>query len=272
MAYSVLMSVYRKEIPDNLRASMESIRKQTVKTDDFVLVCDGPLGEELEAVIEEMQPAFGDVLNVIRLPQNGGLGPALNLGIRKCRNELVARMDSDDISYPDRCSRQLQVFSDHPEIDICSGTLEEFTDSPDRIDVRRTLPEHHKEIYEFAKSRCPFNHPCVMYRKEAVISAGGYLPFALEDYYLWIRMLLNGSKGYNIPEPVLWMRAGNNMYRRRAGWKYGKASCKLFLYMKRQKMIGMTSFIKSCVLRMGSALAPNWLRRFCYKKLLRQTD
>ena len=159
MNYSVLMSVYQKETAGNLRTSMMSILNQTVKTDDFVLVCDGPLNAELEAVIKEMQNVFGPVLSMVRIPQNGGLGPALNLGISRCRNELIARMDSDDISYPDRCSRQLKVFSDHPEIDICSGTLEEFSESPEQIDVCRTLPQYHEEIYEFAKSRCPFNHP-----------------------------------------------------------------------------------------------------------------
>ena len=270
MDYSVLMSVYKKETAENLRESMESILNQTVKTNDFVLVCDGPLGQALYDVVEEMHEQFGDVLHVIKLPQNGGLGPALNLGIKECKNELVARMDSDDISYPDRCARQLAIFEKYPDVDICSGTVEEFTESPDQIECVRSVPEFHDDIYEFAKTRCPFNHPCVMYKKQAVESAGGYLPFVLEDYYLWVRMLLNGARGYNIPQSLLWMRAGSDMYKRRAGWKYAKGSCQLFRYMRDNKMIGIVSCYKSCILRTGSALAPNWLRELMYGNLLRK--
>lgn len=271
MNYSVLMSVYSKETPQNLRDSMNSILHQTVKTDDLVLVCDGPLGEELDAVLDEMKAVFGDSLHIIRLPRNGGLGPALNLGMKACRHELVARMDSDDISYPDRCERQLAVFSRFPGIDICSGAVEEFVLSPEKIECVRELPEVHEEIYEFAKTRCPFNHPCIMYKKQAVAAAGGYLPFVLEDYYLWVRMLLNGAKGYNIQEPLLWMRAGREMYKRRSGWKYAKGSCELFCFMKNMKMISTFSCIRSCLIRTGSALAPNFLREFMYEKMLRKS-
>ena len=271
MEYSVLMSVYRKEKPEFLRQSMNSILNQTVKTNDFVLVCDGPLNEELDRVIREMQNVFGEILHVIRIPQNGGLGPALNLGIKACKNELIARMDSDDISYPDRCERQLRIFENHPEVDACSGTIEEFIETPEKIECIRSLPEFHDDIYEFAKSRCPFNHPCIMYKKHAVQSAGDYLPFVLEDYYLWIRMLLNGARGYNIPESLLWMRAGSDMYKRRAGWKYAAGSCRLFKYMKDRGMIGTGAYVKACILRTGSAVAPNWLRKFMYQKCLRTT-
>lgn len=185
MAYSVLMSVYYKEKPDFLKQSMESIFQQTVPTNDFVLVCDGPLNNELDTVINEMQKLFGERLNVIRLAKNGGLGNALNEGIKHCKNELVARMDSDDIAYADRCERQLEVFKRYPEISICSGIVEEFTDNTSVVDARRVPPETNAEIIEFAKMRNPFNHPCVMYRKSDVEAVGSYQDFyLLEDYYL----------------------------------------------------------------------------------------
>ena len=183
--YSVLMSVYYKEHPEYLRQSMQSIYDQTVPTDDFVLVCDGPLTPELDAVIADMQDQFGPRLRVCRLLKNGGLGKSLNFGIKQCKNDLVARMDSDDISRPDRCKRQLAVFADHPDYSIVSGIVEEFSDTPDNISVRRVVPEGQSEIIAFAKKRNPFNHPCVMYKKSAVEAAGGYQDFyLLEDYYL----------------------------------------------------------------------------------------
>lgn len=271
MDYSVLMSVYHKERPEFLRQAMESIANQTVPTNDFVLICDGMLNEGLDSVIAQMQDAFGDVLHVVRLEKNMGLGNALNIGIRHCKNDLVARMDSDDISYSNRCEKQIRVFAEHPEVSICSGVVEEFTAIPDVVDARRVPPERNAEILEFAKKRNPFNHPCVMYKKSAVEAAGSYQDFyLLEDYYLWLRMLMAGCQGYNIQEPLLRMRAGFDMYLRRAGWKYAKAQIQLFRFMKANAFIRNDQYLKSCLIRTGSALAPNWLRKFVFKKALRK--
>ena len=269
--YSVLMSVYFKEKPEYLTQAIESIQAQTFPTDDFVLVCDGLLSEELDAVIDVKQREMGQTLNVVRLAKNVGLGNALNEGIKHCKHELVARMDSDDIAYPDRCEKQITVFNIHPEVSICSGVVEEFTTDPDTVDTRRVPPETNAEIVEFAKKRNPFNHPCVMYKKSAVEAVGSYQDFyLLEDYYLWLRMLMAGCQGYNIQEPLLHMRAGSDMYLRRAGWKYAKTQAKLFKFMKQQGFIRNGQYIKSCLVRSGSALAPNWLRKFMFKKVLRK--
>lgn len=269
--YSVLMSVYYKEKPEYLKQAIESIQNQTISTDDFVLVCDGQLSSELNQVIKEKQLEMGNNLNVVRLEKNGGLGNALNEGIKQCKNELVARMDSDDIAYQTRCEKQLGVFNSHPEVSICSGIVEEFTITPDAVDARRVPPEHNEEIIEFAKKRNPFNHPCVMYKKSAVEAVGSYQDFyLLEDYYLWLRMLMAGYQGYNIQEPLLHMRAGSDLYKRRSGWKYARTQMDLFKFMKKQEFINNRQFIKSCVVRSGSALAPNWLRKMMFERVLRK--
>ena len=265
--YSVLMSVYHKEKPEYLRQAIESIQAQTLPTDDFVLVCDGPLNDALDEVIIKKQQEMGTTLNVVRLAKNGGLGNALNEGIKHCKNELVARMDSDDIAYTNRCEKQIAVFNAHPEVSICSGIVEEFTSNPIIVDTKRVPPE----IVEFAKKRNPFNHPCVMYKKSAVEAVGSYQDFyLLEDYYLWLRMLKAEYQGYNIQEPLLHMRAGSDMYLRRAGWKYAKTQARMFKFMKQQGFIGNGQYIKSCVIRSGSSLAPNWLRKFMFEKVLRK--
>lgn len=269
--YSVLMSVYYKEKPEFLRQSMISIFNQTVKTNDFVLVCDGELTAELDNVVSEMQNIFGEVLNVVRLLQNVGLGKALNEGIQHCKNDLIARMDSDDISYLNRCEKQLAVFENSPELSIVGGIIEEFSVTPDKVSAKRVVPEKNDEIIRFAKKRCPFNHPCVMYRKETVQNSGGYQDFyLLEDYYLWIRMLMNGSVGYNLQEPILWMRTGNGMYKRRAGLKYAKSQIKLFKFMKNKGFINEWQFLMSVAIRFASSVSPNFLRKFMYKKVLRK--
>ena len=269
--YSVLMSVYYKEKPEYLKQAIESIQAQTIATNDFVLVCDGPLNELLDSVITAKQREMGETLNIVRLAKNGGLGNALNEGIKHCKNELVARMDSDDIAYPNRCEKQIAVFNTYPEISICSGIVEEFTNDPNTVDTKRVPPKTNVEIMEYAKKRNPFNHPCVMYRKSAVEAAGSYQDFyLLEDYYLWLRMLMLGYQGYNIQESLLHMRAGSDLYLRRAGWKYAKTQVKLFKFMKQQGFIGNGQYIKSCVIRGGVALAPNRLRKLMFEKVLRK--
>lgn len=269
--YSVLMSVYHKENAEYLRTAMDSIWNQTIRTDDFVLVCDGPLNDELDAVIEKMEKEHPDTLHVVRLEKNGGLGNALNEGIKHCKHDLVARMDSDDISRADRCERQLKIFQTHPDISVVSGIVEEFTASTSEIEARRVPPETQEEIISFAKKRNPFNHPCVMYKKNAVEAAGGYQDFyLLEDYYLWIRMLQKGSNGYNLQEPLLWMRAGSDMYKRRAGWKYAKSQKALFKYMKDSGFISGSQYMKSVAVRTASSITPNWLREFMFKRAMRK--
>ena len=269
--YSVLMSVYYKEKPEYLRQAMDSMIHQTVLTDDFVLVCDGPLTVELDAVIAEKQQELGNVLNVVRLEKNGGLGNALNEGIKHCRHELIARMDSDDISYPERCEQQIEVFNNKADISVCSGIVEEFSKDPAQVDARRVLPENDVDIRKFAKKRNPFNHPCVMYKKSAVEAAGSYQDFyLLEDYYLWVRMLIAGCQGYNLQIPLLHMRAGSEMYRRRAGWKYAKSQKKLLKYMKKMKFIKFNDYIKWVIIRGGVAVMPNYLRQYMFITLLRR--
>lgn len=270
MEYSVLMSVYQKEQPDYLRQSMQSIYGQTMPTDDFVLVCDGPLTPELDKTITEMQKLFGGRLHILRLSENQGLGRALNAGIKACRHEFVARMDSDDISRPDRCERQLKVFADHPELSLVSGTVEEFSDSIEHVYASRCVPAHQDEILAFAKQRNPFNHPCIMYRKSHVEAAGGYQDFfLLEDYYLWIRMLQQGMQGQNIQEPLLWMRGGSAMYKRRGGWKYVKSQYALLRYMHATGFINLPAFLLSAFMRIVAAVAPNALRALLFQRMMR---
>lgn len=269
--YSVLMSVYFKEKPEYLYTSMESMFQQTIPTNDFVLVCDGELTEDLERVINEMEKLHGEILNVIRLPKNGGLGNALNEGMKHCKNDLIARMDSDDISKPYRCEEQLAIFKQSPELSIVSATIEEFDGEPEQIIDRRILPEIHEQIIKFAKRRNPFNHPCVMYKKSDVMNAGGYQDFyLLEDYFLWIRMLMIGKKGYNIQNSLLLMRAGNGLYNRRSGKKYAVSQKKLFQYMFQKGFINLQQYILSVAIRSGIALVPTKFRKFVYRVFLRK--
>ena len=276
MNYSVLMSVYKNEKAEHLRIAMNSMWKQTVPTDDFVLICDGPLPPELNAVIDEMESEHPE-LHVIRFEKNGGLGHALQVGIKECENEIIARMDSDDISVPERCEKELAFLNNNPSISLVGGIIEEFTETepnsnmPLALDGMRVVPEKQEDIIQFAKTRNPFNHPSVMFRKKDVLAAGNYPDVRfMQDYFLWIHMLFEGFKGYNIQETLVYMRADTNLFRRRSGKVYRKIQLDLFKQMKDHGFISNIEYIKSCSIRIGSSMAPNWLRRLLFKKILRQ--
>ena len=171
--YSVLMSLYIKEDPAFLRQAVDSMLAQTVKPDEIVIVEDGLLTEELYAVLKAYTEAEPELFHIVKSEKNIGLGLALNLGLKECRNELVARMDTDDISKADRCEKQLAMFTEDPELAIVGAYVDEFHDAPEQVVSTRAVPQTHEEIYQFAKKRSAFNHPAVMYRKSKVLEFGG---------------------------------------------------------------------------------------------------
>lgn len=267
--YSVLMSVYIKEKPEFLRQSMESIYNQTILTDNFVLVCDGPLSTELYKVIKDQKKKFREVLKIVQLEKNCGLGTALNEGIKHCSHELIARMDSDDICFPERCERQLNVFKNMPDTAICSGTILEFQNNPDKIIGKRVLPEEHKEICKFSHKRNPFNHPAVMFRRSAVEKSGGYKEnyHLFEDYYLWVRMLMKGYRGYNLETPILYMRTSEGMYIRRGGWRYAGTMLKFHWWMKERGWTIFREYITGAVPHAVICILPYRIRKQIYQRI-----
>ena len=268
--YSVLMSVYYGEKPEYLRLSMESIFSQTIPTNDFVLICDGPLTEGLEAVIAELNQAHADVLRIIRLDENGGLGNALNEGLLVCRNELIARMDSDDIALPDRCELQLKKFESEPELAIVGGAIDEFEETPDNVVSHKHMPESYEDLLRYARVRNPFNHPTVMYRKSVVLALGGYPNNILhEDYALWANILLSGAKGCNLPQTLCCMRVDGGLYGRRGGWNYLKLAVRLRWGFYRKGLYTFWSFLLVVTGLTVVCLLPLPMRKKAYRWILR---
>lgn len=172
--FSIAMSVYHKDNATFFDRALQSItEQQTIIPSEIVLVCDGPLNSELDAVIDTYQKRY-PIFNIIRLPQNKGLGNALKLAVENASYELIARMDSDDVSVADRFEQQLAFFSEHPEIDIVGGDITEFIGEEENIVGKRIVPRTDSEIKEYMKKRAAFNHVSVMYKKTAVQAAGGY--------------------------------------------------------------------------------------------------
>lgn len=217
--YSVLMSLYIKEKPEYLEMAIESVVNQTIVPDEIVIVKDGPLTKELEHVLDKYKSKYPQMFNIVPSKVNLGLGKALNLGLKHCKNEFVARMDTDDISKNNRCEKQLAVFAKRPELAIVGAWVDEFVESPEDVVSTRVVPTSSKEIYEFAKRRSAFNHPVVMYRKTAVMAQNGYSDLRRnQDVDLFGRMLFAGCKAENIGEALLWFRSNDDLAKRRKSW------------------------------------------------------
>ncbi len=270
LKFSILLSIYHKEQPNYLSQSLNSIFSQYLQPAEVILVQDGPLTDELYAVISQFCVKY-PTLKVVHLVLNVGLGKALNDGLKHCSYDLVARMDTDDIAKPDRFAKQVKVFEKHPEIDVCGAWIDEFVDDVSNVTSARKLPESHEEIRKYAESRCPVNHPVVMFRKSAVLAAGGYQHFPLlEDYYLWVRMLMNGAKFYNIQESLLYFRTSADMFKRRGGWSYAMNEIRFQKMLYSTGFIGMKRFTMNVAVRFVSRVMPNGMRAWVYKKLLRR--
>ncbi|MCH5172300.1 MAG: glycosyltransferase [Erysipelotrichales bacterium] len=239
--YSVLMSVYFKEKPEHLKMSVQSMLNQTIKPNEIIIVCDGPLTKELDDTLETLSKE-NSCIHLIRLPENGGLGNALRIGLDACSNEFVLRMDSDDYSIPTRAERQLVELEN---CDIVGGNIIEFVDELDNTIGMRVVPTEQKDIVKFSKKRSPFSHPSVAFRKSAVQNCGGYLDMLyVEDYYLWIRMIQSGARCKNIDECLVYMRSGIDMRKRRAGKIFNHSLRQLRKYMLKTKYI---NWLQYCV-------------------------
>jgi len=268
MKFSVLMSLYYKEKAEYFDKCMESIwDEQTVKPNEIILVEDGKLTDELYEVIEKWKEKLGDSFKTIPLEQNVGLGDALNIGLQNCSYEMVARMDTDDISLSNRFEKQLKIFEDS-DIDVCGSWVSEFDNNENEIISYRKIPKNHNEIIKFAKKRNPLNHPSVMYKKSIVENAGGYKKMMwFEDYYLWIRMMLNGAKFFNIQEPLVNMRAGYGQLERRSGFKYAIEEYKFQKAIFYLGFISKREFIKNIAIRFLSRILPKFVVKMLYKIL-----
>lgn len=266
--FSVLLSVYYKEKAEYLKEALESVLNQTRKPDEIVIVEDGPLTEELYGMLDSIEKENKCVKRV-RLEKNMGLGYALNIGLENCTHDLVARMDTDDIAYESRFGKQVEFMENNPDIDACSSWVDEFEGSRENVISVKKLPETPEEVLKYARNRCPLNHPAVVYRKHAVVEAGGYKGFP-EDYSLWVRMLMRGARFYNFQESLLYFRFSPEVIKRRGGWKYAANDLKMQMEFYRIGFFGMGTLMYNSMMRIMVRLFPNRLRLFIYKTLLRK--
>ena len=271
--FSVLISVYKNDEPLFFSCAMDSILNQTCSPSEIVLVRDGKVPDQLQQTIDSYCRALPDIIHYIPLEENQGLGNALRIGVEHVKFELVARMDSDDIAISNRFEMQLKAFEENPGISIVGGQIDEFIDTEDNIVSRRVVPTEHAEIVRYCKTRSPMNHMTVMFRKSAVLAAGNYIELHfMEDYYLWCRMIANGSRFLNLNKCLVNMRVGSAMYRRRGGWNYFCSLRAVEKYKLNAKLISFSRYLINLSIRFVQCfLLPNKLRGWVFQKFARKS-
>lgn len=271
MNFSVLMSVYLMDSPIFLNEAIKSIySSQLLKPNQIVVVCDGPLLTEHYQVLNFWEKKHPDIFQTHKLLKNTGLANALNYGLKFCKHDYVARMDSDDISHPSRFLFQLEFLKKNPEITILGTSMFEFNDTIDNIISYRKVPTSHFKIKESFKYLCPINHPTVIYKKNDILKIGGYNNIYLkEDLDLWLRLLISGYKFHNLNEKLFFYRISDNFYQRRGGIKYSLSELKLIHFRFNKNLINIFQYIFMCLVVLPIRLLPVFIRKIIYKYILR---
>ena len=270
--FSVLIPLYFKEKPEYFDRALKSIYfDQILKPTEIVIVEDGPLTEQLDNIVKTYLEKLPNILKIVKLEKNKGLGTALNIGVKNCSYEIIARMDSDDISLPERFEKQLALMKTG-KYDLIGSNIFEFEGDENKIIAIKKVPENMEEILKYSRTKNPINHMSVMFNKYSVLRAGNYLPFyGFEDYYLWVRMLINGMVFYNIQEPLLKVRGGKEMIKRRGGSKILRAEIKFFNKLNKIGFISKFELIKILVIRTIISMIPNSWRGAFYRCFLRKS-
>ncbi len=265
------MAVYRGDNAEDFSTAVRSVyAAQTVKPAEIIVVVDGPIPDTLENTLTMLQSEAP--LRIIRFAENRGHAAARQAGLEAALTELVAIMDADDISEPDRFEKQLRALEREPEASVVGGQIREFVGDPSNMVGERFVPSADTEIKSYLKSRCPMNLVTVMYHKSDVVAVGGFIDwYCEEDYYLWVRMALDGCKFVNVPDVLVNVRVGAEMYSRRGGWRYFRSEAKLQGYMLRHKLIGLPRYLYNVAGRFAVQVAmPNKVRGFVFQKLFRK--
>lgn len=264
-AFSVLISIYKKENPKWLREALDSVFAQTIQPSEIVMVKDGPLTDELEAVLSEYSAKY-PIFNFVVNETNLGLGLALQKGVLACKNEIIARMDTDDIIPPYRFEKQLAKIEEGFDVVSCWSRL--FLNEPGNIIAVKQRPENHEDIVKLAHRRSPVCHAAAFMRKSSVLEAGNYQHRQYyEDYNLWVRMILKGFKFYNVQEVLYDVRTTDAQLNRRAGFAYLKNELK---YLREFYEIGFYNWKDLLVnsnIRIAARLMPQKLRSLVFKRI-----
>lgn len=273
MKFSVLMSVYKNDNPDFFEQALLSVtEEQILKPNQIVIVCDGAVSKDIENKIKEIESRNLEIeFSVIKKDKNQGLAVSLNIGLEYCKYEWIARMDSDDISTKDRFQKQIQYLKKHPGISALGGYISEFENNPENeLSVRR-VGISQEEILKMCKSRTPMNHDSVIYKKEDIITIGGYAENfgKLEDYRLWVDLLSANKILANIDDVIVKFRVGNAFIERRSDKREIEDWDMLQKYLLNAGLINPIEAIRNRIYIRVFIYTPSRIKKFLYKYILR---
>lgn len=270
--YSVLISIYAGDKPDQVRVALESMLNQTHRPTQIVAVWDGPVAQQIRPLLKDLAYASGLQFTVVSYPHNRGLGFALARGLEHCHFDLVARMDADDLSHPDRVEKQLR-FLLAEDLDLVGCQVNEFMDSLDQVLARTHYPLSHADIVAFSKRRTPFRHPTILFKKHRALAAGNYRGKFLffEDWDLFNRMLSVGARCGNMPDCLLDARVDPDFYGRRGGLTYARHIWRFKFAQLKSGYFTWRDFLSSATPHLAVCLLPNRIRAAIYQRFLRKS-
>jgi glycosyltransferase involved in cell wall biosynthesis len=265
---SVLIATYEREQPENLVACLDSIYAQTCLPRQIVLVLDGPVGSQLRATVDRTRLRPGCQLDVLELPKRGGLARALNAGLALCTEKFVARMDSDDIAHPDRFAVQHETLASRNDCWVSITWAAEFVGPPTNVIRRKTPPENHDAIVRGLKWRVVICHPTLMAPRRLFLQVGGYRPDfgLLEDYDLYVRMILAGAKFHCVQRSLLLFRVTSEQVRsRRSGWKMARDEWRIRSFFCRSGFLSFPRFLVAAAIMSGYRISPSSAKEALYR-------
>lgn len=267
--FSVLLNIYAKDRPAWIEQALESVLNNTVCPTEVVIMVDGPVGPDIQAVLDKA--AHNSKIRILSHPVNIGRGAALGYAVPKCQYELIALMDADDVSRADRFEKQLAQFASCPTLAVLGGQIQEVDAETFLPLAQRRVPLSHPDICRYLKTRMPFNNVTVMFKKSAILNSGNFKAFGLlEDYYMWARVIANGYQTQNLPDILVDMRVNPAMYGRRGGYNYFHMNKLLFDDMRQWGLINAWEYWYTLSVRFAvQVLMPNFMRSMFYKKMLR---
>ncbi len=194
---TVVMPVYNGAA--FLGDAIGSVLAQTFADFELLVVDDASSDESADVIASYRDPRIRFERNARNLGQTATLNRALELA----RGRYVARLDQDDVSLPLRLERQVELLDRRPEVDVV-GTWGFLIDAGGRRvgAMRRRVRDRGNFLGALAVGECPFWHPSVVFRRDAIRALGGYDPsFApADDVDLWTRLALRGGQGVVLPE------------------------------------------------------------------------
>lgn len=269
-AFSVVLPVYCGDEPKHLDEAIESLFTQTIPPTEVIVIEDGELTEQLYSVLAHWEEKYTSIIHRTSNKSNRGLSRSLIRGVNEASNDLVARMDADDVCINNRFEKQLKYLTDHEDVDVVGGYIQEFSTDEYLEHSIRKVPTSHDEIHRMARFRNPMNHVTVLFRRDSVLKVGNYRPVdRMEDYDLWVRMLLNKAKFANLPEILVKVRGGSKMYTRRGGLEYAQEEIRMQREFYSWGFTNRRQFVRNVLLRTGIRLVPNSIRGTVYRTFAR---